>query len=133
MYMSKFAPRAGRGKITALAVAYGFWGFALVPFIGLWLIPLYSFGWRITFIIGGLGGLVTLWLRRHIPPSLRWLIMQDHLDEADLLVTQLEKTAEKKLGKPLPKPREDLQAMPAKKQSFFDLFHPPFFKITVCF
>ncbi|MFC4031889.1 MFS transporter [Streptomyces polygonati] len=59
-------------------------------------------GWRLTFALGVLLGLVILLVRRHVPESPRWQIMHGHDDEADALVGSVEKTIEKEKQRRLP-------------------------------
>lgn len=47
-------------------------------------------GWRLCFLIGGLLGLLILFLRRHLPESPRWLITHNRLPEAQHVVDDIE-------------------------------------------
>lgn len=94
-YMSEISPAKMRGKNTAWAIAYGFWGFAIVPFVALVTVPLFSWGWRLLFIIGGLGGVVIFFMRRNMTQSPYWLIFKDRLEQVDQVVTDAENYAKK--------------------------------------
>ncbi|MBC7799311.1 MAG: MFS transporter [Gemmatimonadaceae bacterium] len=59
-------------------------------------------GWRLAFLVGGLIGLVVLFLRRFIPESPRWLMTHGRPEEAEEVVRQLELRIEKETGAPLP-------------------------------
>ncbi len=101
-YIGELSPASCRGKISAYTMATGFFGFAVVPFVGIFLVPMVSYGWRILFLLGSIGGVITFILRRHMPPSIRWLVNQGQLEEANALVTKIEREVEKKLGQALP-------------------------------
>lgn len=59
-------------------------------------------GWRIAFVIGGVIGLVVLFLRGFIPESPRWLMTHGEPEEASRIVSQLEQRVERETGQPLP-------------------------------
>jgi MFS family permease len=59
-------------------------------------------GWRVAFIIGGVIGLVVLFLRRFIPESPRWLMTHGDPEDASAVVSALEKRVEHETGRPLP-------------------------------
>jgi putative MFS transporter len=101
-YVSELSPAKIRGRITAIPICIAFLGFAIVPFVGLLLVPNFSWGWRALFVIGGLGGLILFWMRRSMPESIRWLVAHDRLDEAASQLKQAESQIIKKIGKPLP-------------------------------
>ena len=47
-------------------------------------------GWRAAFVIGGLLGLIVLFLRRFLPESPRWLMTHGRVDEAEQIVSEIE-------------------------------------------
>jgi MFS family permease len=59
-------------------------------------------GWRLTFALGVVLGLVILLVRRHVPESPRWQFIHGREDEAKDLVGTVEKEIEAEKGKPLP-------------------------------
>ncbi|MEU5052011.1 MFS transporter [Streptomyces sp. NPDC021096] len=59
-------------------------------------------GWRLTFGLGVILGLVILLVRRHVPESPRWLFIHGRAEEAEALVTTIEKRIEAEKGRPLP-------------------------------
>ncbi|MEW1866154.1 MFS transporter [Streptomyces sp. NBC_00669] len=59
-------------------------------------------GWRVTFALGVVLGLVILLVRRHVPESPRWQFIHGYGDEANELVGQVEKRVEAEKGTRLP-------------------------------
>src|SRR6476620_5981361 len=60
-------------------------------------------GWRLTFALGVVLGLVVLLVRRHVPESPRWQFIYGRGEEADALVTSVERDIEREKGRPLPR------------------------------
>ncbi|WP_405578702.1 MFS transporter [Streptomyces sp. NBC_01190] len=60
-------------------------------------------GWRLTFGLGVVLGLVILLVRRHVPESPRWQFIHGYGEEADQLVDSVEKEIEKEKGRELPR------------------------------
>ncbi|MET9604829.1 MFS transporter [Streptomyces sp. NPDC006512] len=63
-----------------------------------------SVGWRLTFALGVVLGLVILLVRRHVPESPRWMFMHGRAEEAEELVADVERQVEAQTGKKLPEP-----------------------------
>src|SRR3990167_697491 len=127
-YIAELCPAASRGKISAYTMATGFLGFAVVPFVGIFLVPVLSYGWRILFLLCSIGGAITFVLRRHMPPSVRWLVNEGRLEEANNLMNGIEARVEKKLGYTLAAVelgKVDLSVLRSSKGIKF-LFKPPY-------
>lgn len=60
-------------------------------------------GWRLTFALGVVLGLVILVVRRHVPESPRWQFIHGYEGEAKDLVGSVEKEIEAEKGEPLPR------------------------------
>ncbi len=103
-YVSELAPSTYRGKAVAIAVAFGFIGFALTPYISLAILPFFTWGWRLLFIIGGVCGLVAFFLRRHMPQSPCWLVAKGRLVEAEAVVRTAEELVKARNLNTLPMP-----------------------------
>ncbi|WP_329171890.1 MFS transporter [Streptomyces sp. NBC_01477] len=62
-------------------------------------------GWRLTFALGVVLGLVIMLVRRHVPESPRWQFIHGHGDEANELVGSVEKEIEEEKQEKLPSPK----------------------------
>jgi putative MFS transporter len=80
-------------------------------------------------IIGAHGALFVWFIRRALPESPRWLAQKGRLEEADRVISKLEETVAKELGRPLPSPAP--QSQPVRSgQTFFDIWKTPYGKRT---
>jgi MFS family permease len=64
-------------------------------------------GWRLSFVLGAVIGLAVLLVRRNVPESPRWLFIHGREDEAEKIVSEIEKTVEAQTGEPLSEPQEE--------------------------
>ncbi|MER7690934.1 MFS transporter [Streptomyces sp. NPDC097610] len=65
-------------------------------------------GWRLTFALGVVLGLVILLVRRNVPESPRWLLIHGREDAAEEIVTSIERRVAAEKGEPLPEPAGEL-------------------------
>jgi putative MFS transporter len=70
---------------------------------GAWVVP--AFGWQWMFIIGAVPAVIALVLRRFCPESPRWLASKGRLDEADAVLTKIERIVSRNGAEPLPPPQ----------------------------
>ncbi|MFI9330340.1 MFS transporter [Kitasatospora sp. NPDC052868] len=92
-YLSDLLPARARGRWTAWAYTVAFFGVPAVGLTARWLVPLKPLGvdgWRWLFLIGSVGGLIVLALRRHLVESPRWLASVGRTAEADEVLRRLE-------------------------------------------
>ncbi|MFE2533362.1 MFS transporter [Streptomyces sp. NPDC059371] len=75
-------------------------------------------GWRLTFGLGVVLGLVILLVRRHVPESPRWQFIHGRGEQADELVTSVEKEIEEERGEPLPAPEGEITIEQRKSIGF---------------
>ncbi len=92
-----------------LTFLVGIIGQAVTPFIALALVPQFSFGWRLMFVIGGAIALLGLGVRTALPESPRWQVLHGRLDEAEGTVSRMERACEAR-GIDLPEPEPPLAA-----------------------
>ncbi|MFG2477146.1 MFS transporter [Streptomyces fagopyri] len=75
-------------------------------------------GWRLTFALGVVLGLVVLLVRRHVPESPRWQFIHGRGEEADELVTTVERDIEREKGRPLPRAEGEITIEQRKSIGF---------------
>lgn len=124
-YMGELTPATIRGRYTSIANIFSFSGLGAVPFIALVFVPNFSWGWRMMFLIGAVGGLTMLFAKR-MPESPRWLISKGRADEAETIVREAEARSRKKLNSPLPEPAKVAPEDHTQEFSLWLLLRPPF-------
>ena len=95
-YLSDLLPAKDRGRVATWAYTISFLGVPVVGFLALWLAPhapLGIAGWRWIFVLGGIGGVIVMLLRRGLPESPRWLASQGRMAEAEQVVVDFEREA----------------------------------------
>ncbi len=129
--ITEFSPSKSRGKYLQLMYFWGAAGLTITPFISLALINLEN-GWRIIFGLGALVAIVLIFMRaRFLPESARWLVINGKPEEAERLVTDMERRVRLKTGKELP----PVPVVPPEEESSGSvtktLFSHPYLKRTV--
>ncbi|MFD2416573.1 MFS transporter [Amycolatopsis pigmentata] len=97
-YISELSPAARRGRSMAMASLPAQFGSAVTPFIAVWLVPSYSWGWRVLLAIPVVATLIFLFGYRLLPESPRWLVATGRYDAADRAVEKAEKRASREVG-----------------------------------
>jgi MFS family permease len=69
-------------------------------------------GWRVSFGLGALLGLLILVVRRHVPESPRWLFLHGRAGEAERVVLGIEAAARAETGRDLPEPAGWIEVRP---------------------
>ena len=132
-YISELIPSAERGRAFAINQ---FITFCVVPVVALlaWLLvpiaPLGLDGWRWVVLIGSVGAGAVWLLIRRIPESPRWLAQKGRIDEADAVVSMIERKVRAETGRELPQPRQE----PAEENGrggFREIFSAPYARRTV--
>jgi MFS family permease len=94
--IDELIPARFRGRVD-IAVNGTYWGGAILGTLGTFIflktIDL-SLGWRLAFLLGPVLGLVILFVRRHLPESPRWQVMNGRVDAAEKSIAYIEKEVE---------------------------------------
>jgi putative MFS transporter len=77
--------------MVVLLESFWAWGWIIAALIAYLLIPVY--GWRIGFFLGGVPALYAAYLRKNIPESPRYLEQEKGFQEADKIVSEMERQA----------------------------------------
>jgi putative MFS transporter len=84
-YLSDVLPKSHRGRLAAWAYTCSFVAVPVLGFLSLWLtkhgvlgVP----GWRVLLLLGSIGALAVMFMRRGLPESPRWLAGMGRADEA---------------------------------------------------
>jgi putative MFS transporter len=109
--MTEFIPPQARGKWLGGMSVFVVSGLPITALVGTLVIP--SFGWRIMFVLGGLGALVVWYLRKALPESPRWLESIGRTEEADTILHAIENEVSLQHG-PLPPPASAPSANPSR-------------------
>ncbi len=100
--IDELIPSRYRGRVD-IAVNGTYWGGAfLATLITLAVInnlPV-SYSWRIAFLAGPALGFLIIFVRRNLPESPRWLLMQGRVEEAEAAAAEIERSALDSGGSP---------------------------------
>ena len=80
-----------------------------------------DFGWRLAFGLGAVLGIFVLFVRRNVPESPRWLFIHGQEDEAERIVSGIEKSVEQETGEHLPEPEDSLTIRQRKAIPFREI------------
>jgi putative MFS transporter len=120
--MTEFLPPQARGRWCGILNAVVVTSLPISALASAVLIP--RFGWRIMFIIGGVGALIVWYLRKSMPESPRWLESVGRTEEAERMLQEIEREFVNQ-DPPLPSPASAPPA--ASARNFSSLFGPQLF------
>ena len=128
-YVSEMMPSEYRGRLNGLAEALWGGGMLLAAGVAFFLVP--AFGWRSAFFAGVAPAFLVWFLRRDIPESPRWFMIQNQPEKAATQVRLMEQKIELELGTPLPPARPMSKISLQTGNKFGILFRPLYAKRTV--
>ena len=119
-YINEISKAKGRGRFVMLYELNFTIGLLGAALIGWWIVP--HWGWRVMFLIGAAPAFLTLPLRSLLPESPRWLANRGRIEEADLVVSEIEAEASRGGAVELPAPELTAYSPQSKTrlQEFFD-------------
>jgi putative MFS transporter len=117
--MTEFVPPLHRGRWLGIVAVFVVTGLPVSALLAWGLVPL--FGWRVMFVLGGVGALLVWRSRKNLPESPRWLESVGRNAEAEALITAIEREASG--GAPLPPPLPPPLTAPSRNLA--TLFTPP--------
>jgi MFS family permease len=78
-------------------------------------------GWRLTFALGAVLGIGVLLTRRLLPESPRWLMIKGRTEEADEIVTEIERKVQESTGEELDEVTDTIEIEPRDSTSFGEI------------
>jgi putative MFS transporter len=133
-YLAEFLPASRRGRYISWAYVIGFLGVPLAALFGARVVAKTDLGgiagWRWLLVAGALGALFVWLIRRQLPESPRWLMVNGRSEEAARVVADIEA----KVGA-APVPERVAEAPPVAEEesriSFPDMFRGEYRRRTV--
>jgi MFS family permease len=110
--IDELIPAKHRGR-TDISINGSYWGGAIagsllaVFALNTAIFPI-NIGWRLCFALGAVLGLGVLLVRRNVPESPRWLFIHGREQEAEEIVSDIERRVREEMGEELPEPEESI-------------------------
>ncbi len=124
--LTEFLPPQARGKWSGILNAAVVTSLPVSALASTLLIP--RIGWRIMFVIGGIGALIVWYLRKAMPESPRWLESIGRAEEAETILLRIEIEVTRQ-GVVLPEPAPTTAV--GTMRGVGTLFQPPLLSRTM--
>ncbi len=127
-YIAEIAPRSVRGRAFAVNQSIQFLAVPIVALAAWKLGPLTLAGiegWRWVILLGASAAIAVWFIQLRLPESPRWLAEHGHLDQADAVVSGLERRVEASTGHPLPPPALRVEEAIDHHVRLSAIFQPP--------
>ena len=89
--ISELSPLRSRGRNVVILESFWAWGWIVASMVAFLVIP--EYGWRAAFFVGAVPALFAAALRYKVPESPRYLEINGRRDEAERIVSDLERAA----------------------------------------
>jgi len=133
-YLSELVPKERRGPAFAFNQAVMYTAVPTIALLAYLMAPPFAFlgldGWRWVVIIGSLGAIFIWWIRLGLPESPRWLAQHGRMEEADRVVTEMERVATAEGGR-LPSPQTLAGEDEAKRGAWSEMWNDQYRGRTV--
>ena len=130
---TEYVPGRNRGTWSSRTSFIGNWAHPVCNGIALLvgsIVASYALNWRIQFMIPSVLSIIaSILVYKKFPESPRWLESQGRVEEADEIVTKIEKEIEAATGKPLPEVTEGPK--PVKQLPYSALFKGKLLRRTI--
>jgi putative MFS transporter len=128
-YVNEIARAEVRGRFYLLfQMVFGV-GLVCAAVLGYFIVP--RLGWQFMFYLGAAPAIMVFFLRRLLPESPRWLVFKGRLEEADYVVTSIERTITAS-GTVLPLPKIDPALATAPKPTrWIEIFEGIYLRRTL--
>ncbi|WP_369232358.1 MFS transporter [Streptomyces sp. R21] len=100
--LSEFVPATARGRVQTYKVALGSLGIPIAAWSGYFLLPQWSWGWRLLFGLGACGAVFAVLVWRWVPESPRWLAAHGQTERAHEIVCTIERACGVQPSDPAP-------------------------------
>ncbi|MEV5018049.1 MFS transporter [Streptomyces sp. NPDC053780] len=90
--LTEFVPAAARGRLQTWKVAIGALGIPIAAWTGYFVVPHWTWGWRLVLGLGLFGVVFAHLVHRWVPESPRWLLSQGEAERAEEVVRFIERS-----------------------------------------